>query len=190
MLVDLRPALVIFVFFAALTGFAYPLVMLGIAQGLFPDSANGQLIERKGAVVGSRLIGQRFAGPGYFHGRPSAAGLGYDAASSAGSNLGPTSKALIEQVGKRVAESGAPAGTPVPADLVTASGSGLDPQISPAAAYLQVERVAATRGLDPAALRKLVDDKVEGRTIGVLGAPRVNVLQLNLALDELAPPAR
>lgn len=184
----LRPALALLLLMTILTGIAYPLAMTGIAQVIFPDAARGSLVTTDGAVVGSRLIGQDFTGPGYFHPRPSGAGAGYDAANSGGRNLGPTSAALLADITARtetiVGETGA---ILVPIDLVTASGSGLDPHISPEAAALQIDRVAVARGLDPALVASLVRDHTEGRTLGLLGEPRVNVLLLNLTLDALAP---
>jgi len=180
MLLNLRPALVLVTFFTLLTGIAYPLAMTGLAQGLFPAQANGSLVVWDGQVVGSALIGQAFEGDRYFHGRPSA--VNYDASTSSGSNYGPSSATLLEQVRARAAAYG---GGNVPADLLTASGSGLDPDLSPAGALVQSARVAAARGLPEAQVRALVVAQTRGRDLGILGEPRVNVLALNLALDQL-----
>jgi len=173
---------------AILLGIIYPLVLTGLAQLIFKDKANGQLIVHNGAVVGSRIIGQPFTGPGYFHSRPSAAGSGYDAANSNGSQLGPTNHALIDRVKADVASNQMDhPGQMVPVDLVTTSASGLDPDISPAAAEFQVKRVAAQRGAPEEQVRELVQQHLQSRQLGFLGEPRVNVLELNLDLDNRFP---
>jgi potassium-transporting ATPase KdpC subunit len=199
MLRELRPALVMIVLFTIITGLIYPFVITGIAQVAFPHQANGSLVEQDGKVVGSELMGQAFSSDNYFHGRPSATvapdpadstktvDAPYNAANTAGSNLGPTSKTLIERITKDVEErKGQNPNAPVPTDLVTASGSGLDPHISPDAALFQVPRIAKARNLPEQRLRQLVNEHIKGRTLGLLGEPRVNVLALNMALDRLA----
>jgi potassium-transporting ATPase KdpC subunit len=199
MLREIRPAIVVLIALTLITGLIYPLAMTGIAQVIFPYQANGSMITQNGHVVGSELIGQNFTSAKYFHGRPSATTgpdpkdpsktvpAPYNAANSGASNLGPTNKALIDRVKGDIAtlQKENP-GTPVPIDLVTTSASGLDPDISPEAALFQVPRVAKARSLPEDRIRQLVDDNTEGRLFGLLGEPRVNVLQLNLALDKLA----
>ncbi len=196
MLKDIRPALVVLLLLTVVTGLIYPLAMTGVSQLLFPAQAGGSLIEKDGKVIGSALIGQNFADPRYFHGRPSATTAPdpkdatktvpapYNAANSSGSNLAPTAKALVDRVAGDVADLRKDGvSEPVPADLVTTSASGLDPDLTPQGALVQVARVAKARNLDPAVLRQLVERQTEGRLFGILGEPRVNVLALNLALD-------
>jgi K+-transporting ATPase ATPase C chain len=205
---QLRPAVMSVLAMTVAFGLLYPAVITGIAQAIFPHRANGSLITRQGKVVGSALIGQTFTGPMYFHPRPSAAGAGYDASASSGTNLGPTSSKLIKGIHNKLpngqddpgnydgiadlatayrAENGLPENALVPADAVTRSASGLDPEISPANAALQVARVAKARGLTEETVRRLVAKHTRGRQIGILGEPRVNVLELNLDLDDAAP---
>jgi K+-transporting ATPase ATPase C chain len=184
---QLVPALLVFVVLTVLTGVLYPLAVTAVAQVALPGRSDGSLLERNGTVVGSRLIGQGFSGESYFHPRPSAAGDGYDGASSSASNLGPTNEDLLSAVEERVAAyrelNGLAPGAEVPVDAVTSSGSGLDPHISPANARLQAPRVADERGLSQEDVLELVDEHTEDRSLGFLGQPGVNVLELNLALD-------
>jgi K+-transporting ATPase ATPase C chain len=188
---NLLVAVLMTVVTTVLLGVIYPLTITAIAQVVFPDQANGQLVQRDGKIIGSRLIGQGFSSPGYFRSRPSAAGTGYDAANSAGSQLGPTNKKLIDAVTTNVeAARKENPDAPVPIDLVTTSASGFDPHLSPAAADFQVPRVARERGMSEADVRSLVEANSEGRAFGFLGEPRVNVLELNLALDRAHPMAR
>jgi potassium-transporting ATPase KdpC subunit len=186
---QLRPAIVVTLVLMVITGIVYPGFVTGIAELLFPRQANGSLVRVDGRVVGSLLIGQTFAGARYFHGRPSAAGSGYDDTLSGGTNLGPTSAKLADTLIARAVDSAVKLDRVVkgkiPSDLVTSSGSGLDPDISPASAELQVARVARERGLSEAEVRAVVTQYTKGRTLGILGEPRVNVLRLNLALDSL-----
>lgn len=196
MLAQLRAAVVSLLAFTVITGFAYPLLVTGIAQAAFPHQANGSILEKDGKAVGSSLVGQPFDDPKYFWGRLSATSdsngkpLAYNGAASTGSNLGPTNPALVDEVKARIDALRAvdPGNTqPIPVDLVTSSGSGLDPDISPAAAAYQVHRVAQARGLDEARVRQLVAEHTQDRQLGFLGEPRVNVLELNLSLDAQAP---
>ena len=190
MLSLIRPAVVSMAFFTLLLGIAYPMLITGVAQGAFPNQANGSLAVVGGKVVGSEQIGQNFTKPQYLHPRPSAAGAnGYDASASSGSNLGPLNPDLAKRIKDSAAAIRAEDGEGViPADAVTASGSGLDPDVSPQYALLQAERIGKARGVDPARVRALLQSHVEGRTFGVLGQPRVNVLMTNLALDARFPP--
>jgi potassium-transporting ATPase KdpC subunit len=189
---NLITAILMTIVTTVLFGLIYPLAVTGIAQLAFPDKANGQLIKRSdGTIIGSRIIGQPFSGPGYFHSRPSAAGAaGYDAGASSGSNLGPTNQKLIDRIKGDVEKLHAEnPGKPVPIDLVTTSASGLDPHISPAAVEFQIPRVARERGLTEVEVKKIVEAHTEGRQLGFLGEPRVNVLELNLDLDTRKPLA-
>ena len=188
---QIYPAFAMTVVLTVLLGIVYPFVVTGLAHVMFPAKAGGSLIEKNGKIIGSSLIGQPFSGPGYFHSRPSAAGSGYDATASAGTNLGPTNQKLIDNV-KAAAESlhEENPSSPIPIDLVTASASGLDPHITPAAAEFQIPRITKERKIDAEDVRRLVNEHTEGRQFGLLGETRVNVLELNLALDGLRPTTR
>jgi K+-transporting ATPase ATPase C chain len=192
LLKHIYPAVALTIVLSVLLGIIYPFVMTGLSELLFKEKARGSLIEREGKVIGSRLIGQPFKGPGYFHSRPSAAGFGYDAAASGGTNFGPTSKQLFEeQVRRRSKQLRAEnPNAKIPIDLVTSSGSGLDPHISPAAAEFQIPRVARERRIGEDEVRRLVRKYTEGRQFGVLGEARINVLELNLSLDEASREAK
>ena len=183
---SIRPALVMTLLFALLLGIAYPLALTGIGQLVFPSQANGSLVTENGKVIGSTVVGQAFTSERYFNTRPSAAGKGYDGLASSGSNLGPTSQALADRVKADVGklQTAAP-DRPVPTDLVTTSASGLDPHLSPEAAFYQVDRVARARGLDAGMVRSLVEESVEQPLLGILGEPRVNVFELNRRLDAI-----
>jgi K+-transporting ATPase ATPase C chain len=190
---ELKAAVLITILFTVLTGIVYPLAVTAAAQTLFAKQANGSMLERGGKVVGSELIGQSFARPEYFHPRPSAAGIGYDGGGSSGSNLGPTNPALVDRLSKGAAQFRAENPTykgAIPSDAITASGSGLDPEISPANAKVQVARVASARGINPGTLQAFVEALTERRTFGVLGEPRVNVVKLNMKLDDVFPVRR
>jgi K+-transporting ATPase ATPase C chain len=188
LIANLRVSILITLATTVIFGLLYPLAVTGIAQVFFPHQANGSLIEKNGQVIGSELIGQTFAGPGYFHSRPSSAGTGYDAANSSGSNLAPTNHQLIDRIKSDSAKLHAEnPNAPIPIDLVTASGSGLDPEISPAAAEFQVARIAKERNMSESAVRELVAKHTLARQLGFLGEPRVRVLELNLDLDATHP---
>jgi K+-transporting ATPase ATPase C chain len=193
MLGQLMPAVRIVLVLTVLTGMLYPALVTGIAQAIFPKQANGSLIEANGKVIGSELIGQKFSKPEYFQGRPSAAGDGYDAANSGASNFGPTNQKLVDRIkadAEKFHKENPEFSGPIPADLLTASASGLDPHLSPASAAAELPRVAKARGVSPAQVQELLDRHTESRQLGFLGEPRVNVLKLNLALDSMYPMKR